>query len=319
MRTSDNLTAWKVLSVLSRGGGLTQAAVETDLDPAQCTRLIQRLETELGVALVTHKSRPVLLTALGNAILSDLEAMLKHHERIRQMVAAHQNQIVTLTFSIPTNTPRESSFKIMHDHLAVNPQLRFSVVADADHEDVINGMVDLAYLPYTPAPTPNLAIFPLGCIFNCLVASPTYLDKHGYPVHPKDLVNHAVILRTGRHYPKTTFLERGMEKSPLIYANAYEGDALSDRLTAISGDGIAIDLAYAMVRQDIAEGRLVPVLKGWHRPVWHPSLVYLNSHPQAKRLEHFARFFQIQESKQITERLHDIQQLHASSFQSTHS
>lgn len=149
----------------------------------------------------------------------------------------------------------------------------------------------------------------------CPVAAPEYLAKHGVPTHPDDLREHDVILRDGPHYPKTTWLEKGTERIPLKFRNVYEGDALSCRQAALSGHGISLDVSYAVIRREIKSGLLRPVLNGWHRPTWYPSLGMLSTHPQHARLLKFARFFLINESKQVESRRREVQAVLASLMQ----
>ena len=87
------------------------------------------------------------------------------------------------------------------------------------------------------------------------------------------------FLAGGRWYPQTQYLERGLERAPLVSKRAHVGDALTCRQAVLSGAGIALDLAYAVVKSDVEAGNLVPVLRGWHRPQWLPSIVFLATHP----------------------------------------
>ena len=99
------------------------------------------------------------------------------------------------------------------------------------------------------------------------------------------------FLAGGRWYPQTQYLERGLERAPLVSKRAHVGDAVTCRQAVLSGAGIALDLAYAVVKSDVEAGNLVPVLRGWHRPQWLPSIVFLATHPQRTRIEKFVDFF----------------------------
>lgn len=151
MKPEDNLLAWKVINSLALGGGIKRAAMETDLDLSQCTRLIQHLEAELSARLTTRNTRPITLTDLGMALLPDIQAMLSHQDRIMQRLEALNGQTMTVLFGMPANTPRESTFQICQSYRSVDPGLSFSILSDMTHEDIQNGRVDMAYLPYTPS------------------------------------------------------------------------------------------------------------------------------------------------------------------------
>ena len=66
---TENLTAWKLLLSLAQGGGISEAAFSAGMDIAACSRLLRRLEDELGFKLIDHFSRPAKLTQEAVSIL----------------------------------------------------------------------------------------------------------------------------------------------------------------------------------------------------------------------------------------------------------
>lgn len=309
MTPDNNLLAWKVISCIGHGGGVKRASIALGLDQSQCTRLLQNLEAELGVALTDHDIRPVGLNALGRRVLPLVEQMVESHSRLRQVIDDVSCGSLKLFIAIPANTPRESSFASMCAYDAVDPHLHFSIITDKDHEDLYPGRVDIAYLPYTPKASSDLCIHPLGAILNVPVAAPGYLASHGMPQDPSDLAGHVIFLRGGRWYPQTQHLERGIERAPLVFKRALVEDALTCRQAVLSGAGIALDLAYAVVKSDVEAGNLVPVLRGWHRTQWLPSIVFLATHPQRARIEKFVDFFVREESAALEKRLQEVNQV----------
>lgn len=309
MTPDNNLLAWKVISCIGHGGGVKRASIALGLDQSQCTRLIQNLEAQLGAVLTDHDVRPVGLTALGRRVLPLVEQMVESHSRLRQMIDDVCCGSLNLFIAIPANTPRESSFASMCAYEAVDPHLHLSIITVKDHEDLHPGSVDIVYLPYTPRPSSDLCIRTLGSILNVPVVAPAYLARHGVPQEPADLAGHVIFLRGGRWYPQTQYLERGLERAPLVSKRAHVGDALTCRQAVLSGAGIALDLAYAVVKSDVEAGNLVPVLRGWHRPQWLPSIVFLATHPQRTRIEKFVDFFVREESAALEKRLQEVNQV----------
>lgn len=309
MTPDNNLLAWKVISCIGHGGGVKRASIALGFDQSQCTRLIQNLEAQLGAVLTDHDVRPVGLTALGRRVLPLVEQMVESHSRLRQMIDDVCCGSLNLFIAIPANTPRESSFASMCAYEAVDPHLHLSIITDKDHEDLHPGSVDIVYLPYTPRPSSDLCIRTLGSILNVPVVAPAYQARHGVPQEPADLAGHVIFLRGGRWYPQTQYLERGLERAPLVSKRAHVGDALTCRQAVLSGAGIALDLAYAVVKSDVEAGNLVPVLRGWHRPQWLPSIVFLATHPQRTRIEKFVDFFVREESAALEKRLQEVNQV----------
>ena len=63
VKAMKNLDAWRLLAELGRDGGYKAASLRLGLDFPTCTRLMQRLEAELGVELVARGARPARLSA----------------------------------------------------------------------------------------------------------------------------------------------------------------------------------------------------------------------------------------------------------------
>ena len=105
MTPDNNLLAWKVISCIGHGGGVKRASIALGLDQSQCTRLLQNLEAELGVALTDHDIRPVGLNALGRRVLPLVEQMVENHSRLRQVIDDVSCGSLKLFIAIPANTP----------------------------------------------------------------------------------------------------------------------------------------------------------------------------------------------------------------------
>jgi DNA-binding transcriptional LysR family regulator len=94
-----------------------------------------------------------------------------------------------------------------------------------------------------------------------IVGAPAYLARHGTPGQPRDLLHHN---RLGPNYlrarPGWSLLEGGREIVVPVGGNAQASDGEALRRLALAGLGLA-RLAWFQVREDIADGRLSPVLE----------------------------------------------------------
>ena len=48
MKAVSNIDAWRVLAAIAEGNGITGASESTGIDLPACTRLIKKLDEELG-------------------------------------------------------------------------------------------------------------------------------------------------------------------------------------------------------------------------------------------------------------------------------
>lgn len=291
MEILNNLLAWKVLIAVSNRQGMKGASLATGLDLPTCSRLVQKLEEAVGVRLIDRSVRPVRLTAEAAPLLKKARALIDKHDELLMLVQNLSLTPMKIRIGIPVNNPRRSIYKLLQKYEKEDPTLSIEIHSDCTHLDVLEGRVDIAYLPYRP-PADGLFIWDIGKIGNVPLASPGYLSKHAKPQTPADLQDHDIIIRMGPNYPVTKTLHRGKETAPLLYKTiAFAGDVASGKEAVLNGDGIALDLSIAYCLREIEDGTLVPILNGWHRPDWDKTLVVTRDALSNARLVNFARHF----------------------------
>ena len=187
--------------------------------------------------------------------------------------------------------------EIIQSYSHQDPNLKVEILSDVDHEDVISGKVDIAYLPYRP-PAEGLFIWDANKVGNVPLATPEYVRRRGNPQSPEDLRTHDIILRAGRNYPATTHLQKDGELRPLEYKQiVFSGDVLSGKEWLMAGMGVAIDLSLAFCWRDIEQGGLLPVLNGWSRAPWDLTVAIKKQNLSNQRLVALARALVEHETK----------------------
>lgn len=97
-----------------------------------------------------------------------------------------------------------------------------------------------------------------------IVGAPAYLARHGMPATPQALLGHN---RLGANYVRTRsgwpLRDAGEELVVPLSGNAQASDGEALRRLAVAGLGLA-RLAAFQVREDIAAGRLIPVLEAYN-------------------------------------------------------
>lgn len=213
MKISERLLPWQVLLSLSEGKGFSLAADKFGRDEAFYCRLTHGLETEIGIRLTEPHSRPVRLTQDAIELLPEIECYLEAAKKLKEKISASGSHKLSIKLGIPVNVPRTSFVEIIQSYSHQDPNLKVEILSDVDHEDVISGKVDIAYLPYRP-PAEGLFIWDVNKVGNVPLATPEYVRRRGNPQSPEDLRTHDIILRAGRNYPATTHLQKDGELRP---------------------------------------------------------------------------------------------------------
>jgi DNA-binding transcriptional LysR family regulator len=98
-----------------------------------------------------------------------------------------------------------------------------------------------------------------------VVGAPAYFAKHSRPKRPQDLTNHACInlrLPTYGNLYAWEFEKRGREIKVHVDGQMTFNNIALRLNAALAGVGLAF-LAEDLVRQHLAEGRLIRVLSDW--------------------------------------------------------
>ncbi|WP_336055242.1 LysR family transcriptional regulator [Nitratireductor sp. CH_MIT9313-5] len=251
----------EVFAQVVEAGSFSAAARELRMTPSAVSKLVARLETRLGTALVRRSTRRLQVTAEGQAfyenclrILADMEAA----EREAAAGAVPRGKLkvdCNVGFGTHYLTPLIPEFLRLYPEISLELSLSDRVV------DLMEEQTDLAIRAGTLAES-SLIARRLCDSPMVLVASPGYLARKGTPEHPDDLNCHELLGFSFRRINETWPFRTvdGEEITVLPQSRNLAGDGETMRLMAIAGTGIA-RLSRWHVQNDIAAGRLVPVLE----------------------------------------------------------
>lgn len=254
MSKTDDLSAWRVFVTVARSGTLSAAAKALDVEVSSISRAIGGLEKALGCELIRRNMRPMKLTEAGQAALKRMETILRAHDGLMEA--------------------------LVNDNRALT---------GGTEADVAKGFVDVAVITGEPT-LPGLVYVSRGRNLYLPVASPDYISRNGLPVTPEQLRQHRGYIYAGPVRPETKVLRRGAVSAPVEYGTAVRStDVLAIREAVLSGMGVAADMPLVQIYEDLAEGRLVPILPGWSRP---PVECYIVTNRDAWHMKRVRVFFE---------------------------
>ncbi len=248
-------------------GSISKAAEHLEISISAASRHLIALEARLGVQLVKRTTRRLFLTEAGAMFQRQCKAVLDSLREAENMV--------TETVTKPTGTLRVTaslSFCQLHivpllpEFNRQYPDIKIEIIAANRYLDIIENGVDVAIRTRQVEADSNITIRRLAETRRVLTASPAYIAAHGTPILPPDLNQHKILNYALAVTPRELPMRRGNEKivtkiRPLLEAN--DGQLL--RHAALDGMGILVQPKY-IVYDDIAAGRLVPVLDDWDLP-----------------------------------------------------
>ena len=244
-------------------GGFSAAARHYRMTPSAISKLVARLEARLGARLVNRSTRRLQLTPegclyyeRGVRLLADLDEAERR---------AGTSDVPTGRLRVSVNVPVGTQFllPLVPDFLARHPGVTLDIALTDAVVDLLEERTDVA-IRSGPLKSSRLIARKLGETPKMIVGAPAYFERHGMPETPDDLDRHN---RLGFGYVRAIegwpFLVEGQ---PILVPTAgnvqvSNGEALR-RLT-VAGLGLS-RLAAFQVRDDIAAGRLAPVLERYN-------------------------------------------------------
>jgi DNA-binding transcriptional LysR family regulator len=265
---------------VARAKGFRDAARASGVSASGLSEAIRRLEAQLGVRLLNRTTRSVMPTEAGERLLERLSPALREVEAALDVVNRFRDRPAgTLKLNVPISAARLVLPTIVPPFLAAYPDIRMEVIAEESFVDVLASGCD-AGIRYEERLEQDMIAVPIGPRHQrfALGAAPAYLDRHGRPEHPRDLLTHRYL--RGR-FPSgatpTWEFERDGEvvqvepTGPLIVSIGGATDLLVD--AAIAGTGI-VALFEDWLRPYFASGGLEPILEPWWQRFSGPFLYY---------------------------------------------
>ncbi|EYD75270.1 Transcriptional regulator, LysR family [Rubellimicrobium mesophilum DSM 19309] len=254
----DRLSCDRMFAAVVEAGSFAGAAQRLGTSSGQASKLVSRLESELGVRLLHRTTRALAPTEAGQAYYDRLRNLLDEFDALDAEVRDQGSEprgTVRVTAPLTFGTLRLAG--ILTDFAAAHPQIGLDVSFTDRLVNLVDEGFDLAVRVGQPADS-SLVARKLAEARSITVASPSYLAARGTPRTPQDLPEHDCIIDTNRRDPhRWTYAKGPVHVSGrLTFSNA------SVCLTvAEAGLGIAC-LPDFVATESLLAGRVVRLLEG---------------------------------------------------------
>ena len=271
------LTGIGVLAAVTEAGNFARAAEMLGLTPSAVSRAVARLEGRVGVRLFDRNPREVSLTEEGRRFHTQVMPLLAGPEEAATEAAGAAAVVRgRLRVSVDPWFARMVLASKLQQFLVRYPLLSVDLSTSNYREEMMTG-VDVA-VRFGPPDESSLIVRRLLETRILTVALPAYLEKHGEPRSPQDLVHHEALLfrdpQTG--LPFAWEFRRGGEVHEVKVSSRLVMDDPSVAISAcLAGQGIFQSLAIG-IEPFLSRGELVQILPEWSEELYplcayHPS------------------------------------------------
>ncbi|WP_263143756.1 LysR family transcriptional regulator [Pseudomonas sp. RIT-PI-AD] len=261
-------------------GGFREGARISGKSASSLSDAVRRLEAGLGVRLLNRTTRSVVPTEAGARLMERIVPALSEVESALDVVNDFRDRPSgTLKLNVPLSAARLVLPSIITPFLQTYPDIRLEVIVEERFVDVLAAGCD-AGIRYDERLEQDMIAVPIGPRLQrfATAASPAYLDAHGRPQHPRDLLRHACLrgkfpsgatpLWDYEHDGETLTID---PSGPLVVRIGGAVDLAVQ--AAVDGLGI-VYLFEDWLRPHLQSGALEPVLEPWWQSFPGPFLYY---------------------------------------------
>jgi len=266
-----------VLAIV-RCGSFRSAALDLGMSTTAISNAVGKLERELAVRLFNRTTRSVSLTHAGRIFVAQIKPALEDIQKAMNTARAQQETPSgTLRINAFATAAREIMSPLILTYLQRYPQVHIDLVTEGRLVDVVAAGFDLGVRSADLVPSDAIAI-PLGQARGMAVAaSPAFFEGRPVPRTPQELLTYPCLrirLPNGALF-RWRFEKDGEELQLDVEGPITLDEASLTRIAATNGVGIG-HFMEADVREDIAAGRLIRILKDWTPPLAPLCLYYPN-------------------------------------------
>ncbi|HEY9214002.1 MAG TPA: LysR family transcriptional regulator [Ancylobacter sp.] len=257
----------------------TRAAARLGTSQSSLSHTVRRLETQLGVRLLTRTTRSVAPTEAGERLLDTLKPALGSiGQQLASLSELREKPAGTIRLTASEHAVETVLWPALEKLLPNYPDIHVELSIDSSLTDIVTERFD-AGVRLGEALAKDMVAVRIGPELRMIVVgSPAYFARQPIPLTPHDLAEHQCInlrmLSAGGLYAWE------LEKDGREVRVRVEGQLTFNNINAIiRAATVGFGLGFVMedrVRQHLADGRLIRVLDDWCQPfpgyhLYYPS------------------------------------------------
>lgn len=283
----------EVFLAIVREGSLRGAARSLGVGAPAVSHQLKALEQRLGVDLLVRTTRSLELTDAGRRLLAGAEPAYRDLlDAIEDSRVIGRSTRGTLRLTLPRSAYKMLIAPVLADFQAAYPGVCLDLSINEGLVDIVKEGFQAGFRLGDRLTPGMVAVRLTGPLTPCWSAAPGYLDAHGRPQHPRDLLHHRCVrykFVTANRIWDWQFVEDGQVKivdppTQLIF------DSMQSVMQAVR-DGLGIGWSLRPVIEDHLEaGTLESVLDEY---VTELPPYYLYYPEQNRRLELLRAFIDV--------------------------
>ncbi len=257
----DTLDGLKTVVAVVETSSFTAASERLGISKALVSKYVGEVESKLGIRLFNRTTRQLALTDAGRRYYQQSVTLLEQYTALVDNVTGEQTKPRgLLRISAPVTFGEMILSPLLPKFLALYPDLQVELVLTNSAVDMLEEAIDVRLriggVDDSNMIARHLKTFPL-----VLCASQTYIQQHGLPKTPLDIIEHQCIIdsnfRIGKQWPFIS--PKGQAVTVDVKSAISVNSPQAVREVAIADGGIAMCPEF-IVEDAIIEGKLTSIL-----------------------------------------------------------
>jgi DNA-binding transcriptional LysR family regulator len=257
----DRLDCDRMFVAVLETGSFARAAERLRVSSGQASKLVTRLEQDLGVQLLNRTTRALNPTEVGQAYFDQIQRIIDDFDALDAAVKSRSSEPSgRLRLTAPLSFGTTQLTPLLLDFLEQHPRIDLDVSFSDRAVNLIDEGFDAAVRIGTVTDV-TLIARKIGHARMIVAASPAYLQQRRAPETPNELSTHVCVIDTNLRDPMTWNFRMpdGTAQAVPVSGRLHLSNADACLLAAERGHGIIRSPSF-IVEPALARGTLVPVL-----------------------------------------------------------
>ncbi|CAH0340881.1 LysR family transcriptional regulator [Rhizobium sp. CECT 9324] len=267
-------------------GSFSAAAKILKTSPSAVSKGVGRLEALVSARLFLRSTRALTLTSEGQKLFEKVAPILRQLDTSDEIASGEDAWGGRIRFSMPSELARFFTTPIFRDFAPLFPALKLEVSLTDRKVDLIKEDYDVVFR-VGGSSQGNLKVRKLADVEMVVVASPSYVEKHGKPRSVEEASRLPFARYAVNGNPRPIVFLGGEQFVPEGRVDCDTGQAL--RAAAIHGLGAAL-LMRCVVQDELNDGRLVNISPQLRLPTEPLSVIHAFDSMMPGRVRRFCDF-----------------------------
>ena len=288
----DRLGAMETYIRVVDAGSFSAAARHLEIGQPAVSKAIAQLEQWLGVSLLLRSTRSITPTEAGRNFYDHAKKAIEEaDDAVVAARGAASGLVGRLRVSASVCFARINIVPKLHTFLDLHPNLEIEMILDDRNIDLVEEGIDVA-LRMGDLQSSSLTARKIGECRRVALATPAYLEEHGEPKTPDELLAHQTVIYTRDHGGENWSFRKGTADASIRVQGRFRVSAAEGlREAVLAGMGIGIASEWVFVNE-LSSGAVRTFLNDWDLPRQNLWAVFPSGRRASTKTREFVDFVQ---------------------------